>query len=166
MGSRSQTTGRLIALILVGLVLDGVDAPARASCTPDTLEMRGASGSTLRLHVEIADTDAERSKGLMFRESLPKSAGMLFVYDHPQSVAFWMKNTLIPLDMIFVDAAGRVTRVHENAVPHDESAIPGGDGVQFVLEINGGMAKRLGITEGTELRHSAIAADKAVWPCE
>lgn len=161
MGSGSQTTGRLIALVLGCFV-----APqAYAACAPDTLELRGASG-TVRLRIELADTAAERAKGLMFRESMPNSAGMLFVYDHPQSVAFWMKNTLIPLDMIFADESGTVTHVHENAVPRDETAIPGGDKVQFVLEINGGLAKRLGISEGAALRHATIAANKAVWPCE
>ena len=69
---------------------------------------------------------------------------MLFVYEGPRRVAFWMKNTLIPLDMIFADATGRVTRVHANAVPLDETPIDGGEGVQFVLEINGGLADAAG----------------------
>jgi uncharacterized membrane protein (UPF0127 family) len=78
---------------------------------------------------------------------------------------FWMKNTLIPLDMIFADAAGRVTRVHAMAVPGDETPVEGGAGVQFVLEINGGLAERLGIAPGAELRHPAIG-DGAAWPCD
>lgn len=90
---------------------------------------------------------------------------MLFVYDRPQRVSFWMRNTLIPLDMIFMDEAGRVTRVHENAIPLDETGIPGGDEVQYVLEINGGLASRLGIDVGSELRHPIIG-DDAAWPCE
>ena len=78
---------------------------------------------------------------------------------------FWMKNTLIPLDMIFADASGTVTRVHPNAVPQDLSVIDGGEGVRYVLEINGGMAKRMGIVEGAQMRAGAIAQTDAVWPC-
>ena len=101
----------------------------------------------------------------MHREKLATSAGMLFVYDRPQRVSFWMRNTLIPLDMLFLDADGRVTRIHENAVPLDETGIEGGTGVQYVLEINGGLAGRLGITEGSELRHPAIRPAPA-WACD
>ena len=137
----------------------------RAACAPEAAELRGTFGQA-RFHVEIADTVAERNKGLMFREKLASSAGMLFVYDKPQSVAFWMKNTLIPLDMIFADATGRITRVHSDAVPGDTTPIDGGEGVVYVLEINGGLAKRMGIAEGGELRHPAIDPAIAVWPCE
>ena len=101
----------------------------------------------------------------MHREKLATSAGMLFVYDRPQRVSFWMRNTLIPLDMIFLDRDGRVKRIHENAVPLDETGIEGGTGIQYVLEINGGLAGRLGITEGSELRHPAIQPSPA-WPCD
>ncbi|PLL13686.1 hypothetical protein C0V75_06235 [Tabrizicola sp. TH137] len=119
-----------------------------------------------RFTVDVADDGAERAQGLMFRESMPASAGMLFVYEAPQRASFWMKNTLIPLDMIFADETGRVTRVHENAVPHDTTPIDGGDAVRFVLEINGGLAARMGIAAGAELRHPAIPQETAAWPCE
>jgi uncharacterized membrane protein (UPF0127 family) len=75
-----------------------------------------------------------------------------------------MENTLIPLDMIFADATGTVTRIHENAVPLDRTPIPGGEDVQFVLEVNGGMAGRLGLAVGDRLRHPAIGPDAAE-PC-
>ncbi len=101
----------------------------------------------------------------MNREVMPRSAGMLFVYERPQRAVFWMKNTLIPLDMIFMDSAGTVTRIHENAIPLDLTGIDGGENVQFVLEINGGLAGRLGIVEGSVLRHPAIGPD-AAWPCD
>ena len=96
---------------------------------------------------------------------MARSAGMLFVYDSPQRVAFWMRNTLIPLDMIFIDATGTVARIHENAVPLDETAIPGGDAIQYVLEINAGLSSRLGIDAGTVLRHPAFG-ENAVWGCK
>lgn len=136
---------------------------AWAECAQDRVDLRGDFGQ-VRFTVEVADTPQERSLGLMHRESMPRSAGMLFVYERPQRVSFWMRNTLIPLDMIFLDETGTVQRVHANAVPLDETGIPGGDAIQFVLEINGGLTGRLGISEGAELRHPAIG-DDAVWSC-
>lgn len=153
----------MIARTAIGLLLALLAGPA-AACAPGVAELRGPS-SAARFNVEIADTDAERAQGLMNRRHLPASSGMLFVYDRPQPVAFWMKNTLIPLDMIFLDARGVVQRVHENARPLDETAIPGGREIFAVLEINGGLARRLGIRPGTEMRHPAFAPDTAAWPC-
>ena len=101
----------------------------------------------------------------MFRTELAPASGMLFVYDSPKRPSFWMKNTLIPLDMVFADATGTVTRVHADAVPGDLTPIDGGEGVQFVLEINAGLAGKLGIAPGTVLRHPAIPAATAAWPC-
>jgi uncharacterized membrane protein (UPF0127 family) len=129
------------------------------------VELKLPSGATARFAVEVADDAAERNRGLMFREHLPTSAGMLFIYERPQRASFWMKNTLIPLDMIFADKTGTVTRIHENAVPGDQTSIDGGPGVQFVLEINGGLARRLGVAEGSALRHPAIDQSVAALPC-
>ena len=151
--------GAIAAILIAGA--------AQAACVEDRLELRGDWGMA-RFRVEVADDTSERATGLMYRESLPTQAGMLFVYERPQSVAFWMANTLIPLDMIFADATGTVTRIHENAIPGDRTPIPGGDNVQYVLEINGGMAARLGISEGDTLRHPAIGSDEvpAADPCD
>jgi uncharacterized membrane protein (UPF0127 family) len=139
--------------------------PAHAACDAARVDLRGPFG-TASFAVEIADTPEERAQGLMFRERLATSAGMLFVYEAPQPVAFWMKNTLIPLDMIFTDAAGVVTKVHENAVPEDLTSIPGEGDVLTVLEINGGLARAIGIAPGAELRHPALPQDTAAWPCD
>jgi uncharacterized membrane protein (UPF0127 family) len=138
---------------------------ASAACTDTGVDLRGDWG-TARFNVEVADDPAERAQGLMNRPSMPASAGMLFIYDAPQRATFWMKNTLIPLDMIFVDETGTVTRVHENAVPLDETNIDGGTGVLAVLEINGGLASAIGIAEGSQLRHPALDQAIAAWPCE
>jgi uncharacterized membrane protein (UPF0127 family) len=119
-----------------------------------------------RFSVEVADDPDERAKGLMFREEMPKSAGMLFLYERPQHAVFWMKNTLIPLDMVFADATGLVTHVHANAIPHDETGIDGGTEVLAILEINGGLAKALGITPGAVIRHPDLKQSSASWPCE
>lgn len=147
-----------------GFALWALGTAALADCAADVADLRGPSGQ-VRLSVEIVDTVEERAQGLMFRESLPQFGGMLFVYDAPEAVSFWMKNTLIPLDMLFFDARGVLTRVHENAVPGDLTPISGGEDVQFVIEVLGGTAKRLGIAPGTELRHPAVDPTAAVWPC-
>ena len=135
-----------------------------AQCADDRVDIRGDWG-VARFTVEVADDAQERAQGLMHRESMPFGAGMLFAYEHPQRVSFWMRNTLISLDMIFMDETGAITHIHENAVPLDETGIPGGDAVQYVLEINGGLSKRLGIAVGSELRHPIIG-ELAAWPCK
>ena len=152
-------------LLIFGLLASLSCAPAYAACAPGVVDIRGQFGQA-RFTVELADTGAERAQGLMFRESLPRSAGMLFVYESPQHASFWMKNTLIPLDMIFADSSGRITRVHSNAIPQDLTPIDGGEGVATVLEINGGLAAKLGIAPGAELRHPAVDAGLAAWPCD
>lgn len=137
---------------------------AFANCAPDRVELRN-DRAQVRFAVELATTPQERSQGLMFRETLPPRSGMLFVFDPPQPVAFWMKNTLIPLDMIFVDRTGLVTRVHHGAIPGDLTPIEGGDSVFAVLEINAGLAARYSIGPGTQLRHEIFSQGPAIWPC-
>lgn len=159
-----MTRIHLLLLPVFLLVATGAGAAA-GECRADRIELRGDWGRAA-FSVEVADTMESRSRGLMYRERLARGAGMLFVYERPQRVFFWMKNTLIPLDMIFMDARGVVTRVHENARPRDETPVDGGEGVRFVLEINGGLARQLGIGPGSEARHPAIGDDKAAWPCE
>ena len=136
----------------------------RAECRADRVELRNDQ-SQVRFDIELAVTPQERSRGLMFRESMPSRSGMLFIFDPPQAVAFWMKNTLIPLDMVFVDRTGTVTRVHEGAIPGDLSPIEGGDSVYAVLEINAGLADRYAIRPGTRLRHEVFSRGPAIWPC-
>ena len=132
-------------------------------CDEAVVAVNGDFGQA-RFKVEVADDPTERNKGLMFVEDMPLMSGMLFVYEAPQHASFWMRNTLIPLDMLFVDAAGEVLRIHENAVPLDETPVDGGDGVSAVLEINGGLAARLGIAIGDLLQHPSFVAGAAL-PC-
>ena len=134
------------------------------TCREDTVRLRGDFGEA-RFRVEIADDAQERAQGLMFRQQMSKGAGMLFIYPFPRQASFWMKNTLIPLDMIFLDRTGTVTRVHSNAVPLDEHAIDGGPDVLAVLEINGGLAKAMGIAPGAQMQHPGLPQGPAVWPC-
>ncbi|MCV3272375.1 DUF192 domain-containing protein [Roseobacter sinensis] len=140
-------------------------AVAAQECRTDTVYLKGEWGEA-RFAVEIADDDAERAQGLMHREHLPSSAGMLFVYEQPQRLSFWMRNTLIPLDLIFIDQTGRVKTVHHSAQPLDETPIPGGpDPLTHVLEINGGLARAMGIAEGTLVRHPTFSSETSEWPC-
>ena len=125
--------------------------------------MRGDFGQA-NFTVEVADDGQERARGLMFVESMPTLSGMLFVYEAPQRASFWMRNTLISLDMLFADETGVITRIHHEAIPGDETPIDGGDGVIAVLEINGGLAARLGIAEGDTLQHPSFG-DDAADPC-
>ena len=154
MGIRSLTLA-IAALLAAGQA---------SACRDDRVSLRGDWGQA-QFAVEVADDGAERAKGLMHRSQMPKSAGMLFVYERPGSVAFWMRNTLIPLDMIFADAAGVVQKVHVMAIPLDETSIPGGSNIQYVLEINGGLADAMGIVAGSQMQHPAIG-EAAAWPCE
>ena len=159
---RAAALGLCLGGLAIGL--HPVPVLAEAACASDRVDLRWDGGRE-SFAVDLADEPAERAKGLMFRERLDPAAGMLFVYESPRRAQFWMKNTLIPLDMIFADATGTVTRVHANAVPGDLNPVDGGAGVAFVLEINGGLAGRLGIVAGAQLRHPAIGP-AAVWSCD
>lgn len=138
---------------------------ASASCRADAVDIRGDFGQA-RFTVELAVTSADQAKGLMFREEMARMAGMLFVYRREQPLRFWMRNTLISLDMLFIDETGTIVNIHENAVPLDETTIPSDGPARAVLEINGGMAARLGIKAGDEIRSPAMPQDLAVWACE
>ena len=156
--------GRLTGIALaVYLACTGAGA-ADPTCSEDTVFLRGDWGRA-QFTVELADDAEERATGLMNRDSMSMSAGMYFVYDRPHRASFWMRNTLIPLDMLFIDATGVVRHIHHEAVPLDETPINGGEDVLTVLEINGGLARRLGITEGSEVRHPAHAEWSPSWPC-
>ena len=114
----------------------------RATVTVDTGERK------LSFRVELALTDAERNRGLMFRESMGADEGMLFVFDRQFNHSFWMKNTLIPLDMLFIDKDRRIVGIVPIAEPQTETARSVGVPSQYVLEINGGLCGKLGIRVG------------------
>jgi uncharacterized protein len=112
-----------------------------------TLEIVSKSG-VHAFAVELATNDAERERGLMFRKELPEGRGMLFDFEHEQPVSFWMRNTYIPLDMIFISGDGRIIRIAENTQPLSDRLIPSGGPVRAVLEVIGGTARKLGIAPG------------------
>ncbi len=125
--------------------------PLRAASL-QTLEIASASG-VHSFAVEIADNDADRAKGLMYRKELPEGRGMLFDFHREQDVSFWMQNTYIPLDMIFIRGDGRIVRIAENTEPLSTRLIPSGGPVLAVLEVIGGTARKLGIKPGDQVSH-------------
>lgn len=103
--------------------------------------------------VEIADDDQERAQGLMYRKSLAPDRGMLFDFKTERSVSFWMRNTYIPLDMIFIRADGRIRSIARNTTPMSDQGVPSGGPVRAVLEIPGGRAAQLGVLPGDRVVH-------------
>jgi uncharacterized membrane protein (UPF0127 family) len=134
---------RTVLSLLVSLI---VLAPAFA-LDRNTVEIAGKSGVHV-FTVEIADTDATRERGLMYRKELPPGRGMLFDFHREQQVGFWMRNTLIPLDMIFIDGRGRIVSIAHSTKPLSEDVHYSQGPVRAVLEVIGGTAQRLGIQPG------------------
>ncbi len=140
-------------MLVAGCTLPAaLPTPAQAAGT-DTIEIVTNSG-VHAFSVEMATNDAERSRGLMYRKSLPEGHGMLFDFGTEQPVSFWMHNTYIPLDMIFIRADGRILRVAENATPMSDSLIPSGGAVRGVLEVIAGTARKLHIAAGDRVTGS------------
>jgi len=122
-----------------------------------SLTVNTASGD-VPFRVEIADTDEERERGLMFRTDLKDDSAMLFVFDDTRLVTMWMENTPSALDMLFLDESGRISAIRENAVPFSRDIISSGGPVRFVVEVKAGTVRRLGLTIGDKVRHPAIDA--------
>ena len=118
----------------------------------------------ITVKVEIADDDAERSQGLMYRKQLAADAGMLFLFDRPHHLTFWMRNTYLPLDMIFIEPTMSILGVVENAEPLTEvtRSVPGDS--QYVLEVNAGFSREHGLTPGTMVRFVGVAGAAAGAP--
>jgi len=106
--------------------------------------------------VEVADSEEERSTGLMFRRAIGEAEGMIFIYEREEDISMWMKNTYIPLDMIFVKRDGVIARIEANTEPFSERAISAGAPVQAVIEMGGGSARRLGLKPGDRVDYPAF----------
>lgn len=147
--SREGPTRR--SLLLLAALLALLPQLALAFATGE-LTIEAVSGRH-RFTIELAATPAERAQGLMFRESMPEDHGMLFDFETEQPVAFWMKNTPLPLDMLFIDKTGTIVRIAADTTPYSETPVPSRQPVRAVLELHAGTAARLGITPGAKVRH-------------
>ena len=145
---QQRVTGAAVALALV-LAACGNAGPSAT--------VHGRGGDT-RIALEIAATPAERERGLMYRSSLADGRGMLFVFERDEDHEFWMKNTLIPLDMLFIAADGRVAGIHANATPLSTVSIAVGQPSRYVLEVPGGYAQRRGIEPGDRVELIGVGA--------
>jgi uncharacterized membrane protein (UPF0127 family) len=167
-GSAAVTTFAALKAASASLVLALAlaAAPARAADLPrepldrlPTAELAVESGG--RPHpfkVWIAATEPRRNEGLMYVPALPANRGMLFLFDTPQVATFWMKNTLIPLDLLFIAPDGRIIRIAADAVPHSEATITSMGVVLGVLEVAGGTSRRLGFKAGDRIRYAAFGS--------
>ena len=144
---------RILTILVFAIgMMYGTFAPA-AAAEFQTLEIAGRNG----VHpfvVEIATTDEERAKGLMYRKELPEGRGMLFDFKRDQDVSMWMKNTYVSLDMIFIRADGRIARIAEHTEPLSTKIISSGGPVRGVLEVVAGTARKLGIAPGDRVAHA------------
>jgi uncharacterized membrane protein (UPF0127 family) len=135
------------AILVLGLA--GMPAPAAEMQTLEIVTNNGVHSFS----VEVMANDADRAKGLMYRRELPDGQGMLFDFQRDQEIAMWMKNTYIPLDMIFIQGDGTIRRIAENTTPLSEATIPSRGPVRGVLEVIGGTARRFGIKAGDRVAH-------------
>lgn len=157
----------LLTLLLLFLPLAGTQTPGALHAqeivrgTPMELPVDDAplvvEGEEATFEVEIADTSERRARGLMFRTDLPEDRGMLFVFEETRPVGFWMKNTPLPLDLVFIDEQGVVIDVLPGE-PFSTASISPDAPSRFVLELNAGAAERTGIEPGTQISHPAIDA--------
>lgn len=152
------TSRRLGRRLVLGIPLLAASGAACAQGADIVFERSSlvvlTGGREIKFDIDLALNEAQRSRGLMFREKLGPYEGMLFDFAQEAPVSFWMKNTLIPLDMVFIAADGTVRHVHSNAVPLSTETIPSQFPVRGVLEINGGSARLLGIKPGDKVKHA------------
>ena len=143
------------ACLAASLALPGLadEPPAIKRLPAEPLVIETGSGKSITFNTEIADTDAERARGMMFRQDMAESEAMLFIWPAPHEAAMWMRNTYIALDMLFIATDGEVVHIHRNAVPHSLDVISANRDVLAVLEIKGGAAARLGLSAGDRVKH-------------
>jgi uncharacterized membrane protein (UPF0127 family) len=137
--------------LIASVVLSACAAFAQQPLPVETIRIDTAQGPQA-FHVEIAADHASQERGLMFRREMAPDAGMLFDLHQSEQIAFWMKNTELPLDMVFIRADGTVSSIEPNAIPYSTDPIPSAEPVRAVLEINGGRANVLGIKPGDKVR--------------
>jgi len=147
----NERLGQTAAVALLFALALAVDPPSRANDL-NTLEIVSKSGVHV-FAVELAVTEEQRARGLMFRRSLPAGQGMLFKFEPDQVITMWMHNTYIPLDMIFIRNDGRILRIAENTTPESDDIISSGGRARGVLEVIAGTARKLGLAPGDKVAH-------------
>ena len=164
-GRAPRRTGVAI-LTLAFLILAGCGegnaqpAPAPSAipepATP-TVQLQPLGGAPIEVQVEVVATPQSRARGLMFRENLPDGTGMLFIFPETRILSFWMRNTPISLDIIFIDPSGTIVNIHPDTVPYSETSLPSSQPARFVLEVPGGWCARLGVRAGDQVELGALA---------
>jgi len=144
----------LLAIWALALIGAGQAYSGSAESAPLTPLTIATPKGTYTYNIELALSSQQRTRGLMYRKSMSQDYGMLFDFDRPQKVAMWMKNTFIPLDMIFMYADGKIAHIVENTTPHSLSIISSRFAVRFVLELNAGEARRTGMRPGQVMKYS------------
>jgi uncharacterized protein len=153
---------RLLRILLLVFCAGFLAPPAQAQLTAFTTSslVIETAGGPQRFSIELALTEQQQEQGLMFRRSLAPDAGMLFIFANDQIMTFWMKNTLIPLDMVFISADGHVVDAYQRAVPMSETLDVSKVPARSVLELNGGTVARLGIKPGDLVRYAGFGTAK------
>lgn len=150
-----------VSIVIAGLMMFSLNIAQAADAPTEKLAIVSAKdGKKHDFDVEIAATPTDREIGLMYRTKMDPDHGMLFEMDSDEVVQFWMKNTLIPLDMVFVGADGTIKSIHANAIPQDLTAISSQAPVTGIIELNGGRAAALGIAVGDKVEHPFFKAGK------
>ena len=161
---RSLPAVILLLAVLANLTLvAGAGVPASAqiklqSFERDVLSIETADGQRHRLEVELAVTGEQHAQGLMYRRSLAEDAGMLFLYRGAGMISMWMKNTSVPLDMMFIAPDGRIVDIAERTVPYSLETVSSRFAASAVLEVNGGTVARLGVQPGDRVLHRAFGS--------
>jgi uncharacterized membrane protein (UPF0127 family) len=155
---KSFLIGLIVALMAALIFAYARTAPTGPVFPRGNLTFQRADGTTIPLDIEIATTPAQTEYGLMFRRFLPPHAGMLFLFTPAQPVSFWMKNTFIPLDMLFVQEDGTITKIVTRAQPFSLAHINSGDPVRAVIEINGGAADQWGLKTSDKVLYPAFSS--------
>ena len=148
-------TARALPLLLIAVACANAKGPDTPAAAPRVV-VETAAGARLPVNVELARTEAERARGLMFRKSLATDAGMLFLFEESAEHGFWMQNTLIPLDMIFIDDSGRIVGIVARAEPLTTTPRTVGVPSRYVLEVNGGWSAAHGVARGDQVRFENV----------
>jgi len=160
-GKRIRSAFQLLGVTVL-LAVSGLSAAAQQGQPPlPTETLRIKSGERMHtFEAEVAATDRQRARGLMFREEMAADRGMLFIFEGEGERYFWMKNTPLPLDIVYIGEAGQIVSIAENTTPFSEAVIPSGKPAKFVLELNAGTTSKLGIVAGDTVSSPSIDRER------